>query len=97
MIAICGLLPTNSRAQMPYAPVVGIVQNVPLGSQRDFAERYLKKSGLEYSYDRATRTFRAILRGTEGNPVRTDIQIVLLLDQNERITEIVIKQIFVGP
>lgn len=90
---------TTSSAIPPVTTAVSNIEHdLPKGTPSKDVDAYLKKSGLEYSFDKPTNAYYAMKRRTGGGGLVTeDTQIVVKLDSDEKVAEVSVKPVYTGP
>jgi hypothetical protein len=83
--------PTSTINTMP-----NVQHDLPIGTTSKDVDVYLKKSGLEYSFDKASNAFYAIRRGN-GGLVKESTQIVVQLDGDGKVAKVSVTQGYTGP
>jgi hypothetical protein len=73
-----------------------VQHDLPIGTTSKDVDVYLKKSGLEYSFDKASNAFYAIRRGN-GGLVKASTQIVVQLDGDGKVAKVSVTQGYTGP
>ena len=77
--------------------IESIKSNLPYGTSFAEAESYLKKTKCEYSYDKETKCFTAILRDVRKTAfVSQNISIIIKMDERDKLKDLDIKIINTG-
>jgi hypothetical protein len=73
-------------------------EELQLGQTKDEAEKLLTLHKIEYGFDLQRHQFSAVVRGVSSDGiVRKDVQIIISLGTNDKVTNIEIRDVFTGP
>lgn len=109
-LLMMGLLPAWSQAAAPTDTTIGnrmtleqikkaVNTALPQGATLPEIEKYFTDNKVEHGYYKSTNRILAMVHNVRGGffPVSKDAQIIVTLDEHDRLDSLEVKPVFTGP